>query len=72
MPWLIASLFRTWKFAVLGMSLSSVFESKGIDVLKALTLILNEYDQLPDQPPDEISRPKMVSEGLNVQPATNY
>lgn len=52
-------LFRTWKFAVLGMSLSSVFDVKGVDTLKALTTILNEYDQMPDQPPEETGRPKV-------------
>ena len=41
------------------MSLSSVFDVKGIDTLKALTTILNEYDQMPDQPPDETGRPKV-------------
>lgn len=52
-------LFSTWKFAVLGMSLSSVFDVKGVDTVKALTTILNEYDQMPDQPPDETGRPKV-------------
>jgi len=40
------------------MSLSSVFDVKGADILKALTTILSEYDQMPDQPPDETGRPK--------------
>jgi hypothetical protein len=41
------------------MSLSSVFDVKGVDTVKALTTILNEYDQMPDQPPDETGRPKV-------------
>ncbi|KAF8312007.1 hypothetical protein DL93DRAFT_2156943 [Clavulina sp. PMI_390] len=49
---------RTWKFAVLGMSLASTLDMKGSDALRALTTIMNEYDQMPDQPPEEIVRSK--------------
>jgi len=48
---------RTYRFAVLGMSLSSMFEVKDtFDLLKGLINILTEYDQIKDDP---IDKPKM-------------
>lgn len=49
---------RTYRFAVLGMSLSSMFEVKDtFDLLKGLLNILSEYEQIKDDP---IDKPKMV------------
>ncbi len=56
-------LDRTHRFAILGMSLSSVFDiTSATDLLKGLLNILNEYDQSKD----ENYRPKMVRPILNI------
>ena len=53
---------RTYRFAVLGMSLSSMFEIKDtFDLLKGLINILTEYEQIKDDP---IDKPKMVCHPL--------
>jgi hypothetical protein len=54
---------RTYKFAVLAMSLSNLFETNlPTDFLRSLAILLNEYEQLPD----ENFRPKMVRNGIRM------
>lgn len=50
----ILTFGRTYRFAVLGMSLSSMFEVKDtFDLLRGLLNILSEYEQIKDDPIDK-------------------
>jgi hypothetical protein len=54
------ALHRTYRFAILGMSLSNLIEVKEpYDLLKGLLNTLNEYDQSKDKE-DTSDKPKVV------------
>ena len=61
----IDSFNRTYSFAILGMSLSVVFDNTNAnDLMKSLLNILSEFEQSKD----ENYKPKMVNNPLSTDP----